>query len=86
MACHDRQNRDGVAAPVTEDPGGDRALILVTLGGGGWHRQTYRVLQRYSPDEFRFAYVYGHHSGNHSARRLPIKNQAQVKITQPHAK
>ncbi len=50
----------------------NRALILVTLGGGGWHRETYRILQQYSPEEFRFAYVYGHHSGNHSAGRLPM--------------
>lgn len=50
----------------------DRTLILVTLGGGGWHRQMYQILQRYSPAEFRFEYVYGHHSGNHSTGRLPM--------------
>ncbi len=50
----------------------DRPLILVTLGGGGWHRQTYRILERLSADEFRFAYVYAHHSGNRSAGRLPM--------------
>ncbi len=50
----------------------EKPFILVTLGGGGWHRETYRLLEEYSPDEFRFAYVYGHHSGNHSTGRLPM--------------
>ena len=53
----------------TSDP---RPLVLVTLGGGGWHRETCRVLEQCPPDEFRVAYVYGHHSGNHSAGRLPM--------------
>jgi UDP-N-acetylglucosamine:LPS N-acetylglucosamine transferase len=55
----------------------NRPLILVTLGGGGWHRETYRILERYSPDEFRFAYVYGHHSGDHSTRRLPMPHPGE---------
>lgn len=55
----------------------DKPLVLVTLGGGGWHRQTYRVLERLSPEEFRFAYVYGHHSGNHSAGRLPMPHPGE---------
>lgn len=46
--------------------------MLVTLAGGGWHRETYRVLEQYPPGDFRAAYVYGHHSGNHSAARLPM--------------
>ncbi len=50
----------------------DKPLILVTLGGGGWHRETHLILEQYAPDEFRFAYVYGHHSGNHSTGRLPM--------------
>jgi beta-1,4-N-acetylglucosaminyltransferase len=55
----------------------DRPLILVTLGGGGWHREMYQILERYSPDEFRFAYVYGYHSGNHSAGRLPMPHDGE---------
>ncbi len=62
---------------MTQQRADNRALILVTLGGGGWHREMYRILQRYSPDEFRFAYVYGHHSGNHSTGRLPMPHPGE---------
>jgi UDP-N-acetylglucosamine:LPS N-acetylglucosamine transferase len=50
----------------------DKPLILVALGGGGWHREAYRILQQFSPEEFQFAYVYGHHSGNHAVADLPM--------------
>jgi UDP-N-acetylglucosamine:LPS N-acetylglucosamine transferase len=36
-----------------------RPLVLVTLNGGGWHRQTRRILSELTGDEFRFAYVGG---------------------------
>ena len=49
-----------------------RPLILATLGGGGWHRQTHRILEQWSAETFRFAYVYAHHSGNRSASRLAM--------------
>ncbi|HVP12752.1 MAG TPA: hypothetical protein VMV94_16375 [Phycisphaerae bacterium] len=52
--------------------GKDNPLVLVALCGGGWHPETYKVLERFPPDEFRFAYVYGHHSGAHGASRLPM--------------
>ncbi len=57
---------------MADEHADNRTLILVTLGGGGWHRETYRILEQYSPEEFRFVYVYGHHSGNHSTGRLPM--------------
>jgi UDP-N-acetylglucosamine:LPS N-acetylglucosamine transferase len=47
-------------------------LILVALCGGGWHRETLRILERIPTGEFRFAYAYGHHSGVHGASRLPM--------------
>ena len=59
----------GSSSPESKD---DRPLVLVTLAGGGWHRETCRVLEQYPPDLFRVAYVYGHHSGNRSAARLPM--------------
>lgn len=49
-----------------------RPLVLVTLAGGGWHRETFRILERWPRSTFRVAYVYGHHSRNHSAARLPM--------------
>ena len=56
-------------------------LVLVTLAGGGWHRESYRILEHYPPDAFRYAYIYGHHSKNHSAAPPPcvmpkVKTQA----------
>jgi|CXWL01.1.fsa_nt_gi UDP-N-acetylglucosamine:LPS N-acetylglucosamine transferase len=50
----------------------NRPLILVALCGGGWHRETYRIIERLPADEFRFAYAYGHHSGVHGAASLPV--------------
>ncbi len=47
-------------------------LILVALCGGGWHRETVRVLERFPRGEFRFAYAYGHQGGVHGASRLPM--------------
>jgi UDP-N-acetylglucosamine:LPS N-acetylglucosamine transferase len=52
--------------------GTDKPLVLVALCGGGWHPETYKILERFPPDEFRFAYAYGHHSGVHGAERLPM--------------
>lgn len=49
-----------------------RPLVLVTLAGGGWHLETRRILERFPASSARFAYVYGHHSGNHSAARLEL--------------
>jgi len=50
----------------------NRPLVLVTLFGGGWHRETYRILEQFPTDEFAFAYVYGHHSGVHGAADDPM--------------
>ena len=50
----------------------DKPLVLVTLFGGGWHRETCLILQRFPPDEFRFAYAYGHCRGVHGAARLAM--------------
>lgn len=50
----------------------DRPLVLVTLCGGGWHPEMFRILDRFPPGEFRFAYAYGHCSGVHAAARLPM--------------
>lgn len=47
-------------------------LILVALCGGGWHRETLRILERIPSGEFRFAYAYGHTCGVHGASRLPM--------------
>ena len=47
-------------------------LVLVALCGGGWHRETQRILERMPHGAFRFAYAYGHHSGVHGAARLAM--------------
>jgi UDP-N-acetylglucosamine:LPS N-acetylglucosamine transferase len=52
-----------------------RPLILVALCGGGWHRETVRILERLPADEFRFAYAYGHHSGVHGAAKLAVPHE-----------
>lgn len=49
-----------------------KPLLLVTLAGGGWHLETRRIMERLPIHAARFAYVYGHHSGNHSAARLEL--------------
>jgi len=49
-----------------------KPLVLVTLAGGGWHLETRRIMERFPTSSARFAYVYGHHSGNHSAARLEL--------------
>lgn len=49
-----------------------RPLVLVALCGGGWHRETYRILERLDGRELRFAYVYGHCKGVHGASRLEM--------------
>lgn len=49
-----------------------RPLVLVTLCGGGWHREAARILAHFPPDAFRFAYVYGHCRGVHGAKDLPM--------------
>ena len=56
---------------MDEDTRQDKPLILVTLFGGGWHRETCLILRHFPPDEFRFAYAYGHCQGVHGAARLP---------------
>jgi len=61
-------------SPVESD---ERPLILVTLCGGGWHRQTYRLLDCLASEEFRFAYAYGRHSGVHGAGRLPMPHPGE---------
>ena len=47
-------------------------LCLVVLGGGGWYEETRRILLHLSPREFRFAYAYACHTGDHSAGSLPM--------------
>ena len=49
-----------------------RKRLLIALGGGGWHRELARILERFDPEEFQYLYVYGHHSGSHSCRALPV--------------
>ncbi len=53
----------------------DRPLILVTLSGGGWHRETARILEYFPKHRFRFAYVYGHCRGVHGAARLSMPHE-----------
>lgn len=50
----------------------EKPLVLVTLFGGGWHREMRLILERFSPEEFRFAYVYGHVGGVHGAAQLSM--------------
>lgn len=57
---------------MTSKCGEHKPLILVTLCGGGWHPETYKILERFPPGEFDFAYAYGHHSGVDGAARLPM--------------
>lgn len=49
-----------------------KPLVLVTLFGGGWHREAALLLQELPAGEFDFAYAYGHCSGVHGAARLPM--------------
>lgn len=49
-----------------------KPLVLVALCGGGWHRETQRILERLPRGAFQFAYAYGHHSGVHGAAKLPM--------------
>ena len=57
---------------MSESTSESAPLILVALCGGGWHRETLRILERIPPGEFRFAYAYGYCSGVHGAARLPM--------------
>lgn len=57
---------------MSENNSRELPLILVALCGGGWHRETVRILERFPRDEFRFAYAYGHQGGVHGASRLPV--------------
>lgn len=54
-----------------------RPLILVALCGGGWYRETYRVLEKLDANEFRFAYVYGHCKGVHGASQLAMPHPGE---------
>jgi len=49
-----------------------KPLVLVTLFGGGWHREAALLLEKFPAGEFEFAYAYGHCSGVHGAARLPM--------------
>jgi UDP-N-acetylglucosamine:LPS N-acetylglucosamine transferase len=53
----------------------EKPLVLVTLCGGGWHPEMCRILDRFPPEEFRFAYAYGHCNGVHGAARLPVPHE-----------
>lgn len=55
----------------------DKPLVLVTLCGGGWHPEMYRILDRFPPEEFRFAYAYGHCQGVHGAAKLPMPHDGR---------
>ena len=50
----------------------NKPLLLVTLFGGGWHREMCLMLQHFPPDTYRFAYVYGHCQGVHGAAGLSM--------------
>lgn len=54
-----------------------RPLVLVTLFGGGWHREIERILARIPADRFRFAYAYGYLGGVHGAAALPMPHPGE---------
>ena len=67
----DETGAEGEPSMESSMPGtAEKPLLLVTLCGGGWHRETVRILESLPPDEYRFAYVYGHQGGVHGAARL----------------
>lgn len=49
----------------------NRPLILVVLAGGGWYRETLRLLEAFDPRQVRVAYAYGMHQ-HHACGRLPM--------------
>ena len=52
----------------------DRPLILVVLAGGGWYRETLRLLEAFDPQAVRVAYAYAmyrHDACGHLPTPLP---------------
>jgi len=43
------------------NPDAKRPLILIVLSGGGWYRETRRLLEAFDPQRVRVAYAYGTH-------------------------
>jgi UDP-N-acetylglucosamine:LPS N-acetylglucosamine transferase len=48
----------------------ERPLVLVTLFGGGWHREMNLILERLPANRMRFAYAYGYFGDVHGAGKL----------------
>ncbi|MFQ5413513.1 MAG: hypothetical protein ACE5E6_03545 [Phycisphaerae bacterium] len=65
-------HRRGLRMRLDRSRVGDKPLVLVTVGGGGWHQQGVRLVERLSTAEFRFAYVYGINKFVTSTRRLTM--------------
>ncbi|MCH8250895.1 MAG: hypothetical protein IID36_00430 [Planctomycetes bacterium] len=68
----DHQRDSDLSTSTRPESQDERALILVALAGGGWHRELYRIIERMPAERFRFAYAYSHYCGNHSVKRLPM--------------
>lgn len=54
-----------------------RPLVLVTLFGGGWHREMNLILERLPAERMRFAYAYGYFGGVHGAAHLPVPHPGE---------
>jgi UDP-N-acetylglucosamine:LPS N-acetylglucosamine transferase len=60
-----------VASEATQvNADAERPLILVVLSGGGWYRETRRLLEVCDPRRVRVAYAYGTHR-HHGCAELP---------------
>jgi len=60
-------------ADSTDRPNDDRRpLVLITLFGGGWHREMQKIVARFPTDHFRFAYIYGYFDNVHGAAELAM--------------
>lgn len=72
--------------PPTRSAPAVRPTLLVTLNGGGWHRQTTALIGALSPDEFEFVYVGGRYTNSpdedlpapHAGRRIGLPNVGQT--------
>ncbi len=49
----------------------NRPLILVVLAGGGWYRETLRLVEAFDPEQVRVAYAYAMHQ-HHACGRLAM--------------
>ena len=52
-------------------PDDTRPLVLIVLAGGGWYRETLRLVEAFDSQKVRVAYAYAMHQ-HHACGRLPM--------------